>query len=83
MLPRGRGGSYVCGGVVEQHPISSMLYNTIAAFGPEGQEVARYRKVHLSQVSVGEDKTSEGSVLQACPPPRLVLGCWVTPCGAR
>ena len=57
---------FVCGGVIEQHPIkTSLLYNTVAAFGPGGQEVARYRKMHLSRVSVGGDNTSEGSILTA------------------
>jgi predicted amidohydrolase len=60
---------YVCGGVIEQHPIrKDVLHNTIAAFGPAGQEVARYRKIHLSRVAVGGDGgdvTSEGDVLRA------------------
>ena len=36
-----------------------------SAHRPTGQEVARYRKLHLSSVSVGEDNTSEGSILEA------------------
>ena len=56
---------HIVGGVIEEHPISKKLYNTVAAFGPAGQEVARYRKIHLSKVQVGPDKTSEGSVLQS------------------
>jgi predicted amidohydrolase len=56
---------YVCGGVIERHPISGAMYNTIAAFDPLGLEVARYRKIHLSRVSVGADTTSEGDVLKA------------------
>ena len=59
-------GIFVCGGVIEQHPIKkSVLHNTIVAYGPSGQEVARYRKVHLSRVSLGKDTTCESSVLQA------------------
>ena len=55
---------HIVGGVIEEHPISKKLYNTVAAFGPAGEEVARYRKIHLSKVQVGPDKTSEGDVLQ-------------------
>eukprot|EP00928_Gymnodinium_smaydae_P089176 TRINITY_DN73177_c0_g1_i1.p1 TRINITY_DN73177_c0_g1~~TRINITY_DN73177_c0_g1_i1.p1 ORF type:complete len:331 (+),score=41.10 TRINITY_DN73177_c0_g1_i1:45-995(+) len=59
-------GLYVVGGVIEQHPTNKeILYNTIAAFDPRGNEVARYRKMHLSRVSVGADNTSEGTVLEA------------------
>jgi omega-amidase len=51
------------GGVIERCARSNLLYNTIVAEGPEGT-LARYRKVHLSKVTVGPDATSEGSVLQ-------------------
>ena len=56
---------HIVGGVIEQHPINKKMYNTIAAFAPNGVECARYRKMHLSKVSVGEDDTSEGSVLES------------------
>ena len=56
---------HIVGGVIEQHPINKKMFNTIAAFGKQGQEVARYRKMHLSQVSVGKDATSEGSILES------------------
>ena len=58
-------GIFTCGGVIERHPISSKLFNTIAAFDPRGVEVARYRKIHLSRVSVGGVATAEGDVLEA------------------
>jgi predicted amidohydrolase len=58
-------GIYVVGGVIEQHPTTDTMFNTVAAFGPTGEEVARYRKMHLSCVTVGGDQTSEGSVLEA------------------
>ena len=58
-------GIYLVGGVVERHPINGRMHNTIAAFAPGGQEVARYRKMHLSRVTVGPDATSEGDVLEA------------------
>ena len=35
------------------------------AYGPAGDEVARYRKIHLSRVKVGEDSTSESDVFSA------------------
>ena len=58
-------GVHVVGGVIEQHPINHKMFNTVAAFGPTGQEVARYRKIHLSKVQVGPDQTSEGTILEA------------------
>jgi predicted amidohydrolase len=56
---------YVCGGVIESCEATSLLHNTVFAFGPDGEEAARYRKLHLSKVHVGADRTSEGSVLTA------------------
>ena len=64
-------GVYVCGGLIEregggaqpQVGAEPVLYNTIAAYGPSGDEVARYRKMHLSRVRVGPDATAEGDVL--------------------
>lgn len=56
-------GVYVCGGVIEKSH-EGLLYNTIAAYGPSGDMVARYRKTHLSKVRVGPDATSEGDVLE-------------------
>jgi predicted amidohydrolase len=70
----------VIGGVIERDPLSTQivfdttsgttqhtppLYNTVFGFGPDGSEVAKYRKLHLSRVQVGPDKTSEGSILTA------------------
>lgn len=56
-------GIHVVGGVIEKDADSPKLYNTVFAFGPDGGLAARYRKLHLSRVHVGADKTSEGSVL--------------------
>ena len=64
-------GVYVCGGLIEregggaqpQVGAEPVLYNTIAAYGPSGDEVARYRKMHLSRVRVGPDATAEGDML--------------------
>lgn len=58
-------GVYVCGGVIEACAASDKLYNTIGAFGPAGEELARYRKLHLSCVSVSADTTAEADVLTA------------------
>ena len=55
---------FICGGVIERAEDTNLLYNTIAAFGPDGSEVARYRKIHLSCVSIGNDQTSEGTILR-------------------
>lgn len=57
-------GVHIVGGVIER-AVDQHLYNTVIAFGPQGQEVARYHKMHLSRVRVGPDATSEGSVLEA------------------
>lgn len=56
-------GIYVAGGVIER--AGDRLHNTVFAFGPDGGEVARYRKLHLSRVTFGADATSESSVLTA------------------
>ena len=37
-------GVYIVGGVIESDPESRIIYNTIAAFGPNGEEIARYQK---------------------------------------
>ena len=55
-------GCFVVGGVVEESSTSpNTLYNTTVAYNPRGEEVARYRKIHLSKVSVGDDATSEAT----------------------
>ena len=54
-------GIYVVGGVIEQ--TTESLFNSVFAFNPEGSAIARYRKLHLSRVTFGEDRTSEGTVL--------------------
>jgi predicted amidohydrolase len=54
---------HVVGGVIEECSNSNLMHNTVFAYGPNGKEVARYRKLHLSKVQIGADKTSEGSVL--------------------
>ena len=48
-----RHGIAVTGGVVDRHAQphgGHILYNAIPAFGPDGDLVANYRKVHLSRV---------------------------------
>ena len=60
-------GIYVIGGVIEQ--TTDALFNSVFAFNPEGSAIARYRKLHLSRVTFGEDRTSEGTVL--CPGNKL------------
>lgn len=53
-------GIVVTGGVIEVH--EGKLWNTMPVFGPEGQMLALYRKVHLSRVL---GVTSESDVLTA------------------
>ena len=43
---------HVLGGVVERCPIDNNLYNTIPCYNPSGDLVAKYRKIHLSNVSI-------------------------------
>jgi predicted amidohydrolase len=53
-------GVYLTGGIVEQHA-SSVLYNSMPVYGPDGELLSVYRKVHLSRVM---GITSESDVLQ-------------------
>jgi len=42
------------GSITEQSPDPQRVYNTSVLLGPDGQTLARYRKVHLFDVEVGE-----------------------------
>ncbi len=44
-------GVTLCGGVYEPAP-DGRLYNSCLAFGPDGVELGRYRKVHLFDVAI-------------------------------
>ncbi len=44
-------GVILCGGVYEPAP-DGRLYNTCVAFGPDGVELGRYRKIHLFDVAI-------------------------------
>jgi predicted amidohydrolase len=70
-------GIHIVGGVIERVYGSDedeggtgtgpVLHNTIVAYGPDTKRgpIAQYRKIHLSKVQLGPDKTSEGNVLTA------------------
>ncbi|MCH2187249.1 carbon-nitrogen hydrolase family protein [Myxococcota bacterium] len=44
------------GSLPEKIPGDSRVYNTSLVFSPEGEEIARYRKIHLFDVDLGEDQ---------------------------
>jgi deaminated glutathione amidase len=44
----------IAGGFPERSPDPARPYNTCAAFGPDGQVLARYRKVHLFDVDLAD-----------------------------
>lgn len=50
-----RHGVWLLGGTFpEAIPGDTRVYNTSAVFAPDGTEVARYRKIHLFDVDIGE-----------------------------
>jgi predicted amidohydrolase len=51
---RGANAYVVAGGMPEKSGDRERPYNTCAVFGPDGNLVARYRKVHLFDVEVGD-----------------------------
>ena len=56
---------YIVGGIIEDDVSTKKLYNTMVCYDPSGKLITKYRKIHLSCVSVGKDNTSEGSILSA------------------
>jgi len=46
--------SIVAGSILEEGAPGSRLYNTSVLFGPEGQRLGVYRKIHLFDVEVGD-----------------------------
>lgn len=49
--------SVLAGSVLEQGAPGNRLYNTSVLFGPEGQRLGVYRKIHLFDVEVGDGQT--------------------------
>jgi predicted amidohydrolase len=49
--------SLLAGSVLEQGAPGNRLYNTSVLFGPEGQRLGVYRKIHLFDVEVGDGQT--------------------------
>jgi predicted amidohydrolase len=57
-------GIYVLGGsILEGAPDSQRLHNTSTLFGPDGELMAVYRKIHLFDVSVGGKEYLESSTI--------------------
>jgi predicted amidohydrolase len=42
----------VAGSIAESVPDTSKVFNTSLLFGPDGQQVARYRKIHLFEINM-------------------------------
>jgi len=49
-------GIYLHGGSLIEKADGERLYNTTVAFGPDGTELARYRKIHLFDVTTPDGK---------------------------
>lgn len=57
---------YVVGGTIPERAADSKLYNTCTVWGPDGQLVAKYRKMHLFDIDVkGGVRFKESDVLSA------------------
>lgn len=54
---RARQVTVIGGGMPERSSDPARPYNTCAAFGPDGRLLARYRKVHLFDVEIGDGTT--------------------------
>lgn len=57
--------SLLAGSVLEAGAPGNRLYNTSVLFGPEGQRLAVYRKIHLFDVEVGDGQTYKESAAVA------------------
>jgi len=64
-LARELGISLLAGSVLEEGAPGGRLYNTSVLFGPEGQRLAVYRKIHLFDVEVGDGQTYRESAAVA------------------
>lgn len=56
-VARARRVTVIAGGMPERSADPARPYNTCAAFGPDGRLLARYRKIHLFDVEVGDGTT--------------------------
>ncbi|MBM4359817.1 MAG: carbon-nitrogen hydrolase family protein [Deltaproteobacteria bacterium] len=61
-LARRHGCWLVAGGMPERSDDPTRPYNTCAVFGPEGDLAARYRKIHLFDVQLGDGAVYRESV---------------------
>jgi predicted amidohydrolase len=64
-LARELGLSVLAGSVLEGGAPGGRLYNTSVLFGPQGQRLAVYRKIHLFDVEVGDGQTYRESAAVA------------------
>src|SRR5687768_6521625 len=51
----------LAGTLPEKGPTPERAYNTSVLFGPDGAQVARYRKIHLFDIALGEGATHRES----------------------
>jgi predicted amidohydrolase len=63
-----------CGSMYERAAAEPRVYNTTALLGPDGDLIARYRKIHLYDVSIGEDVVSQESATVAPGDEQVVVG---------
>ena len=75
-------GIFVHGGSFFEKAEAGKLYNTSLVFGPDGQQLARYRKIHLFDVTTpqGEqyresDLVQAGEELVCFPAGEITVGC--------
>ncbi|HEV2427212.1 MAG TPA: carbon-nitrogen hydrolase family protein [Acidimicrobiales bacterium] len=64
-LARARGVTVHVGSLLERGPDARHAYNTSVVIGPDGEIVARYRKAHLFDVSVGDVVARESASIAA------------------
>lgn len=77
-LAREEGLALLAGSVLEQGAPGGRLYNTSILFGPDGNRLAVYRKIHLFDVEVGDGVRYRESDAVA---PGTELACAETPAG--
>ncbi len=65
----------LAGSVLETGAPGARLYNTSALFGPDGQRLALYRKMHLFDVEIGDGQTYRESAAVAPGEQTVVADC--------
>ncbi len=64
-LAADRGVWILAGSVHEADPDGGMPYNTSTLISPDGKLVARYRKIHLFDIAIGDRSVTESAKFQA------------------